>query len=284
MAQSTKEFRRRGVDVVIRVHTLARQIEFDRALFSLVTQSFQPVHPIVVTQGFDTPGTNSITLLTNKYEWHSAGHLSPSIINVDNPTGEDLRSTLLNVGIANGSLRYIAFLDSDDYLYEDAYGYLVQQAQNTGAAVTFGGITRRDIKVFEHFVFNVNTKYDQFLGNGLEDLWVGNFCPIHSFIVDRNQVSDEDLVFDTALKRLEDYELLLRICTKYHVYFDSRAKSIGVYNWHLGGGGSIEFQQDARLPWHQENKRLWNEARRRIWRQKCTIRDQVRSHQESDRV
>jgi hypothetical protein len=82
-------------------------------------------------------------------------------------------------------------------------------------------------------------------------------------------------MFDPTLTRMEDYDFLLRICSKYESCFAGRVKEIGVYNWDLKGGGSIEVHQDATLPRSQENKRLWNEARRRLWRRKCTIRDQM---------
>jgi len=275
MTQISNKSRCRGIDVIIRVHTITRQLELDRALFSLINQTFQPVHPVIVTQGFDAEAIKVITSLVEKYDWLSYSHCAPSIVNVDDPAGADLRSTLLNVGIANGCLRYIGFLDSDDYLYEHAYDFLIKQAEVTGSAISFGGVVRRDVNVFDRFVFNLRTRREQFSGTGLNDLLVGNFCPIHSFIVDRHRIDDEDLWFDPALTRLEDYDFLLRICSKYNAFFESRSEVIGVYNWHQGGEGTIEFYQDSRLPRHLENRRLWNQARRRIWRRKCIIRDQV---------
>jgi hypothetical protein len=264
-----------GIDVITRVHDVARELELDRALFSLVNQRFQPVHPIIATQGFDAHKISVISSIADKFEWHSAGHLAPAIVNVDNPAGADLRSKLLNVGIAKAGLRYIAFLDSDDYLYEHAYDYLVEQANTTDAAISFGGIVRKDVNVFERFVFNLSTHRGQFHGTGLSDLLVANFCPFHSFIIDRHRVADADLMFDTTLTRMEDYDFLLRICSKYEACFTGWDKEIGVYNWDLKGGGSIEFHQDPMLSRSRENKRLWNEARRRLWRRKCTIRDQM---------
>jgi glycosyltransferase involved in cell wall biosynthesis len=275
MPETNNKRRNYGIDVIIRVHTVGRQLELDRTLFSLIHQTFRPVHPIIVTQGFSADQTNAIVSLVGNYEWRSAGHLVPTIVNVHNHTGADLRSTLLNVGIANGSLRYLAFLDGDDYLYEYAYDYLIEQAENANAAISFGGIVCKEITVFQRFVFNWYTNREQFRGADLNDLLVSNFCPIHSFVVDRHRVADEDLVFDTTLKRLEDYDFLLRICTKYTSWFTSRCRNIGVYNWHLDGSGSIEFHQDQSLRGYQENKRLWNEAQRQLWRRKCTIRDEL---------
>ena len=31
---------------------------------------------------------------------------------------------------------YVTFLDSDDYLFELAYGYLIRQAENTNATIS----------------------------------------------------------------------------------------------------------------------------------------------------
>jgi hypothetical protein len=266
-----------GIDVVIRAHPIARKLELERSLFSLLYQTFRPVHPVIVTQGFDAKSTETVMTLVQKFDWASEGHLVPQVINVPNPLGNDLRSTLLNIAISQTRMRYMAVLDCDDYLYSHAYEYLIHELASTGATISFGGINRRDVTIFERFVYSLRTKYDQFSGDCFEELMVGNFCPIHSFVVDRDKVAETDLRLDSDLQRLEDYEFILRICSKYEASFQSRAKATGVYNWHLSGAASIDFQQDTRDPLHRENRKLWNEARRRIWRRKCKIRDQAQS-------
>ena len=56
---------------------------------------------------------------------------------------------------------YVTFLDSYDYLFELAYGYLIRQAENTNATISliFEG---KDINPFERFVINSCASRDQF--------------------------------------------------------------------------------------------------------------------------
>jgi hypothetical protein len=260
-----------GVDVIVRLHDFGRLLEFDAALFSLFNQSFRPVHAIVVTQAFDVDSLAKTQKIIDAFDWTGRGHQLPSLINVEAPHGHDIRAQLLNVGIGLARNRFLAFLDSDDYLYTHAYEYLVEEALKSGAALTFGNIVCRHVRVFEKFIYSFKTESDIFRGDGLEDLLVGNFCPIHSFVVDRNQVSPQDLKFNPVLQRLEDYDFLLRLCSRYATHFESRKRAIGVYTWHLDGRGTTEFGEmdPAKL---SEKKRVWNTARRHIWRLKMELR------------
>lgn len=260
-----------GLDVIVRLHDRARLPEFDRALFSLVNQTFAPVRPIIATQAFDAAMAAETRAVINKFDWHEAGHAAPTIIDVPAAPGQDLRSRLLNAGISHTRHRFLAFLDCDDYLYEDAYDYLVREAVASNAVITFGGIVCKHVRVLERFVYAATASSDIFHGTGLTDLMVNNFCPIHSFVIDRSQVAPDDLVFNTDLERLEDYDLLLRICAKYSSRFESRLKAVGVYNWHLDGRGSIPFSETDPAK-AAVNKRAWANAKRHIWRVKSELR------------
>lgn len=260
-----------GVDVVIRLHDHARLLEFDRALFSLASQSFSPVHPIVVTQGFDETMTAAAAAVIDAFNWQEGEHCTPTIIDVANPARKDLRAQLLNAGISRARHRFVAFLDFDDYLYEDAYQYLVGQAMITGAAITFGGIVCRQVRVFDRFVYASKAVEGPFFpGKDAADLMIDSFCPIHSFVIDREQIAPEDLQFTPDLQRFEDYDFLLRFCMKYSSHFESRAKPIGVYNFHLDGRATTQ-----RLGISPEriaaDRRAWDEAQLHIQKLKMRL-------------
>ncbi len=263
-----------GVDVVVRIHDPERLLEFDSALFSLFNQTISPLHVIVVSQSFDGAASAKARAIVDAFDWAGRGHHSPTLINVDAPAGLDIRAQLLNVGIGSARNRFLAFLDGDDYMYGSAYQYLVEQALASGAAVTFGGIHCRYVRVFEQFVYSLKMLKNSFKGDNLADLIKDNFCPIHSFIIDRSLVASGDLWFNPDLRRLEDYDFLLRLCSRYYAYFGGRGKIIGIYNWHLDGRSSIQFQETdtAKV---EENKRAWNMARRHIWRLKTEIRSKA---------
>jgi hypothetical protein len=259
-----------GIDVIVRLHDSGRLVEFGSALFSLYNQTFAPVHPIIVTQSFDQKASTNVQSIIDGFDWTGSGHSRPTMTNVDAPAGQDIRSRLLNVGIGLAGHRFLAFLDGDDYVYGDAYQYLTAQALKTGAAVTFGGIVCRSVRVFDDFVYTSATIKDAYPGNGLEDFIKSNFCPIHSFVVDRTRVSEHLLIFNENLTRLEDYDFLLRICREQPMYFESRSKVVGVYNWHIDGRGSSPFGQ-MDIVKAEHNKQAWNDARRHIWRLKTKL-------------
>lgn len=269
----------RGIDTIMRCHDPKRLAEMDRALFSLLHQSYGPVHVIVVTQGFSESSSEKIHAFVQGYQWEAYGHACPTIVNVGAEEGLDIRAHLLNVGVQKLAYRYFAFLDSDDYLYGFAYEYLIDEIVQSGAAIAFGDIVRKDVRAFDDFVYTRNRFAEQFRGSGLKDLAIDNFCPIHSFVVDRAAIEPADIRFDEELNRLEDYEFLLRICTKYSSSFSTRSRSIGVYNWHLDGRASNQFAQDGEKA--QANRVTWNKARRHVWRLKCQLRDKIRERAES---
>ncbi len=262
-----------GVDVIIRFHDIERLYEFDRALLSLACQSLPNVRAIVVVQNFDREQLERLKATIAKYDWAAFDKPEPLVVNAEAPPG-DQRSLLLNVGLANASHRFVAFLDSDDYVYEDCYEYLVGEALKVRAAVAFGGIVMKKVIGLKTFVYNLDLDKGGFSGKGRDDLLRDNFCPIHSFVVDRERVSAADLKFDERLTRLEDYDFLLRVCFKYPCRFESREKFVGVYNWHLDGRGSILFGldhvDDAKK---KEKEAPWHYARRIIWRRKTEIRE-----------
>jgi len=274
MIKKNQEFRL-GVDTVIRCHDPKRLTELDHALFSLLNQSYGPVHPIIVTQGFSNTSTANVRTVAQNYQWNAYGHVDPTIVDVQTSEGLDIRARLLNVGAQNLAFRYFAILDSDDYLYGSAYEYLINEITRTEAAIVFGNIIRKDVRVFNDFIYTRNRFSDQFRGNGLRDLALDNFCPIHSFVVDRAVVDPADVRFDEELTRLEDYEFILRICTKYRSSFSSRSRPVGVYNWHLDGRASNQFAENDEKA--ALNRTEWSRARRHIWRLKCQLRDSLPS-------
>src|ERR1044072_95632 len=259
-----------GIDVIVRVHDPKRSCELDRALFSLVNQSFCPVHPIIVAQDFSDSALMELRGLINKHDW-TFEQISPTIINVKSASTEDQRSRLLNVGLAHTRYRFFGILDFDDYIYGDAYQYLISEALRDGAAIAFGGIEVNHVRVFSDHTYTWRKVRDAFHGQSLDDLLNSNFCPIHSFVVDRAAVDLGDFFFVENLTILEDYDFFLRICSKYKSNFQSRSRSIGVYNWRLEGGNSTEFFHGSAVN-DPRNKLEWAKAVRRIWRRKCLIR------------
>ncbi len=77
--------------------------------------------------------------------------------------------------------------------------------------------------------FTATNKTRPYKGASKFELMIDNFCPIHSYVIDRSYISSDDLFFDNLSFVLEDYRLLLRLATKYQFTFLSMNEDICEY-------------------------------------------------------
>lgn len=251
-----------GVDTIIRMHDVRLLQECDRALFSIFHQTYALVRPIIVTQGFNHEALQRVKALATRYDWEAKG-AGVLILNVPNPAGHDIRSRLLNAGLGAATGRFLSVLDSDDYLYGSAIQWLVCSLQNGKFAIAFGDIALKNIAITADAPFTFSRETGVYKGEGLKDLMDENFCPIHSFVIDRSVIDSADLFFTESIARLEDYDFLIRICSKYQANFSSRSKVVGIYNWKADGsnstlvGSETEDQiKEKQGPWDLARKHL----------------------------
>ena len=258
-----------GVDVIVRLHDPSRFTEMDRAVFSIFNQVFRPVNVVIVAQRFTALEIDEIAHKLSIYQKDDAFNIS--ITNVVNPSSGDIRSKLLNVGISQCKYRFMAILDADDYVYENSYQRLVSELLKSKSHAAFGNIKVKHVSLINDWVYNLFEEPNKYNGSSASDLVYDNFCPIHSFLLDRSAFDASDLQFNESLSRLEDYEFLLRIATKYKLHFIERSFFVGVYNWHIDGKNSILTMNDDK---DIKIKKIieWSAGSNRIWRQKISIR------------
>ena len=177
--------------VIVRFHDSARIRELDRALFSLAHQCYRPITVNIVTQRFSKKDLRCLDDCVAKYASLPApAHFVISNFESSDPT--DARSALVNLGLrASDKGRFCAFLDYDDVIYPEAYQMLIGSLISTDSAITFGGIACKNCQVSEAAIV-VASRGRRFKGNCLLDLFRDNFCPIHSFVVDRSKISEAD--------------------------------------------------------------------------------------------
>ncbi len=215
------------LDVIVRFHNPERLFELRRAVFSLVCQNFSPTSITLATQRFSPAQIAEVT-----------SALAPTLAidtrigfrveNYSAPSPADARSALLNMGMKALNGRYLAFLDHDDTILPDGYRDLIGELESSGCAIAFGSVAMKDVDVFADALL-VEHRREVFQGKNLVDLVRRNFCPIHSFVLDRMRVAVEDLWFDETMSRGEDYDFLLRICAKYPSSFALIGRFVGDY-------------------------------------------------------
>lgn len=250
------------LDVIVRLHDPERLAELKRAIFSLVAQDFRPLTINLVTQRFSRGETEAIVAGLQPLL-----NLDPNVkLDVWNFVSEepkDARSALLNFGIENSKGRYVAILDYDDVMYHDGYTKLIRELQESGCAIAFGKVVMKFVDVFQDAII-CQRQQNRFKGDGLVDLFTDNFCPIHSFVIDRDRVASEVLSFDEKLDKLEDYDFLIRICATHLSSFKLKDTVVGEYYAKNDGSNTIMLSSAAKVT----HLAAWTRAREAIERRR----------------
>jgi len=261
----------RLLDVLVRFHSMSRFDELDRCLFSLVAQPYRPARINLLTQRFTGEETDELNRRLAPM-LSLADDLTLNIINFAEADPVDARTRLLNLGLANTDGRYIAFLDYDDVIYPEAYISLIRRMRPTDCAIAFARVVVKRRDVFEDALM-VTTKEELFVGAGLVDLFRDNFCPIHSFVIDRRRVPPDQLHFSEVLSKLEDYDFLLRLTAICPSDFGFVANVAGDYYFKNDGSNTIQTSEsDA-----SKDPEDWAQAREYIaaLKEKTIISDRV---------
>lgn len=259
------------LDVIVRFHDVRRLRELDRAIFSLIGQSYSPLHIHLAVQRF-TPEMIEETKAALAPLFAIEGAPDLSVMNWEHQEPIDARSALANLGFESAQGRYLAFLDYDDVIYPEAYALLIDQLRHSGTAIAFAGICAKEIDVYENFSYTREKKYP-FVGTDLFDLFRNNFCPIHSFVIDRHQIPRQFLFFEPMLTRAEDYDFLLRICAQFPSDFSLVRTIIGDYYFKSDGSNTVITElsnsRAGRAEW--EASESFIEGRRRTTRLSAAV-------------
>ena len=180
--------------------------------------------------------------------------LTITVTNFEALEPADARSALVNAGFKAARGRYLAFLDYDDVTKPQGFKHLIDDIEATGASISFGKILVKSILV-DNEILMTNTRTDTIIGAGLVSLFRDNFCPIHSFVIDRSKVDLADLYFEDNLSRHEDYDFLIRFCAKYQSSFGQKEYVVGDYSMKDDGSNTIMVPSSA-------SEERWAEWRR----------------------
>lgn len=226
------------IDCIVRLHDSSRMLELGRCIFSLVGQHHRPLRIILATQRFSTEELAQVRAVVSPL---LRGSDAPelAIVNWEQTTPADARTELLNLGLRAATGRYIAFLDYDDTLFPEAYELLLGRLRVSEAAIAFASVRTVKADIYDDFVQVTDHVVAPFSGRGLIDLFRANFCPIHSYLIDRSRLPADFLYFDTTLVWEEDYDLLLRICAYSQADFEALPKVIGDYFFKTDASNSV---------------------------------------------
>jgi hypothetical protein len=230
------------VDTLVRFHDFSRLMELKRCIFSLVGQTYRPLNIILLLQCF-TPDQEQ--MVHQELQPLLKGDNAPTLQlhNRCEPEPRDARAHLLKSGISMTAGRYLAFLDYDDTLFPEAYQLLVQQLRHSNAAIAFASVQPMIVDVYNDFCYSRGyPETIPYQGNTLHDLFRSNFCPLHSYMFDREQIPSELLQIDTDLTIEEDYDLLLQVCAALPADFSLLNTSIGYYSFKTDASNTVGME------------------------------------------
>lgn len=251
--------------MLVRFHDIGRMAELSRCAFSVVCQTYRPLTMRVCTQRFTAAQIDAVGEALAPV-MALAEDIRLEFVNFGDDEPRDARSALLNMGIARSTGRYLAFLDYDDVTYPDGYRLLIDELNESGAVIAFGAIAVKYVDVDADFAVT-SGKWRPFRGRNLRNLFEDNFCPIHSYVIDRKAASPAQLRFDEAMTRLEDYEFLLRFCATHVSSFRLHDRVVGDYYWKNDGSNTMTPDILAA----DDNARAWRLALRELEARRDTI-------------
>ena len=226
-----------GLDAIVRIHDVERLPELERSIMSLIGQSYRPLAIYVVTQRFSQSDTDLLQKVLDTFARLGTG-AGFQLLNYNEPEPRDARSCLINLGYAHLRGRYVYLLDYDDITTPNGCATLIKELAETGAAICFGKVMGSQLAV-DGPIIMTRTRQDLYRGRGLIDLFRANFCPIHSFVVDRSRLRAEALWFDPSRSRDEDYDFLIRTCAAYPSSFRKKEYVVGFYGLKDDGSNTV---------------------------------------------
>ncbi|GAB1393406.1 hypothetical protein MASR1M60_15690 [Rhodocyclaceae bacterium] len=237
------------LNVVVRLHDPDKLEILSQCLLMLFGQDYDHIQPVIVLQGFGTPALRQVQAEIDQLPWLEKHPDSrPLVINCPNPQRRDLRARLLNLGVERSTGQYLAFLDYEDFIYGNAYTYLIGRLQSIpDVALSFGriiltkGVPCGDYDYHESKNFSLD-------GQDKYDLFHSNFCAIHSYVIDRKRAPADELYFDETIPMREDTEFLVRLLARCEGDFEARRQTIGEYLIKTDGSNTVTTNFSTSTP------------------------------------
>lgn len=256
------------ISVVIRFHGSGRLEYLYDALFSIHMQHYSSTEVIFCLQNCVQKDIERIEAFCKLLGFDKKSSKPPYFKIFHFSTKKDIRARLLNMGLKKSTGRYVCFLDYDDTLYGNAFKFHLENFKSTNAAVSVGGCRKATLNIIKGKPFYIKSKkmwHDKQIT--LLDEFYTNYIPLHSFMIDKNQVLTKDLYIDANMKVLEDYHLLLRLSAKYKFHLKNSHIPICEYRMRDDNSNTTAF-------FDLQNKKkedIWTRERKKIDRLKKAL-------------
>ena len=201
------------VSIIVRTCNPQKFFLLEEAVKSIYNNKYRPIEIIIVAQ---TESDYFIQKINNLIETYRESFFPMQL--VINRTSKDERAKNLNLGITKSEGRYIGFLDDDDIFHDNHIPLLIDSIKKLeSTAWVYGDVALvlchlTKSNNLEKIAFEYPFKRDKF---SIEELFKQNFIPINSYLLDRNKIESNLLLFDESFRFGEDYAFLIKIAVKY---------------------------------------------------------------------
>lgn len=231
------------ITTVIRIHHKAEFGLLHHALGCLAAMRNCRCTPLITAQDFSDQQKIELGKMLEDYRWRQG--CKPRVMYFHSEGGtKDLRSKMLNEGLLAINTRYGAFLDYDDLLMNHAYDWLFQRLQQSGKAVAFGRVYATSYESGTGRFVKRTAVYEY--GSCHEEFVALNHAPLHSFLLDLQQMDLSELEYHDEHKYMEDYFLTLQLFTRDNADWDSLSANhyIGDYIYSVDRPHTLALSSD----------------------------------------
>lgn len=183
--------------IVIPTYNRAKFIR--NTIDSVLVQTYENFEVIVVDDG-STDGTGDIVRAID----------DPRVTYY--PKTNEERAAARNFGVKKAKGEFVNFLDSDDYLYPDhlseARNFLLDQPD---AKIFHMAFESRDDKGRVMNVFHNPASIN-------DSIVISNTLSANAVVIQRQVLLDNPFIEDRRLASLEDWELWIRLASRFHIY------------------------------------------------------------------
>lgn len=259
--------KRPEVTTIIRVHAKADLKHLHNALGCLAAMRDCVSVPLITAQGFDEEKTEELNTILQQYNFAKK---NARVIHFEAQDGQDLRSKMLNEGLLAVKTQYAAFLDYDDFIFNDAYCWMIERLHKTRKAVAFGRVYATSYEVATGRFLQRNRTYEY--GSNHAEFVRLNHAPLHSFLLDLKKIDLSNIKYFDEQKYMEDYYLTLQLFTPENADWEglSLNRYVGDYIHSVDSGHTLAFVND------EEREKLlrgaeYQECEERIYQLRCAL-------------
>jgi len=183
------------------------------ALESVMQQTYPHWEAVVVNDGGTPPPDPAAEMLRRR-----------GVVYIEHPGNRGLAAAR-NTGLSRCTGEFVAYLDDDDVFYPDHLEVLVREMTSHGWDVAYADAMRGTYETTEGKIRLLGREPAYGKDFSREDFWSSNYIPVLC-VVHRRGCIEQAGNFDPLLPALEDWDLWLRMSSRYDFHHIPRVTSM----------------------------------------------------------